>query len=106
MSTIDDILKTERETAEQLRLAKEQAEKIKKDARTDAARIVSDARAKRAQERQKILEETRARIAQADEKTEKELENARAENTEVFSKKKEDVAKWIVTRILHTDTAE
>jgi len=100
MSTIEEIIKIERDTAAQLETAKKEAEKIKTAAREDAAGIVDDAKAKRKTQSEEIFKITDDQTFEFEKKTMDELNEKLNRRKRLFNQKTGNVADWIVEQII------
>ena len=100
MSTIEEIIKIERDTAAQLESAKKEAEKIKTAAREDAVGIIDDAKAKRKIQSEEIFNETDAQTSEFEKNTMNELNDKLNRSKMSFNQKTGNVADWIVEQII------
>ena len=100
MSTIEEIIKIERDTASQLESAKKEAEKIKTAAREDALGIIDDAKAKRKIQSEEIFDKTDAQTSEFKKMTMNELNEKLSRSKLVFKKQTGNVADWIVEQII------
>ncbi len=100
MSTVEDIVKVEREAAAQLSAARKKAETIKRDGQAEAQQIVTAARAKRSQEAESILAETEKRLAEADACAAKRLQSHLSARKDRFARQAPHVIDWIINQIL------
>ncbi len=100
MSTIEKIIKIERDTAAQLESAKKEAEKIKTAARENAAEIIDDAKAKRKIQSEEILNKTDAQTSEFEKKTMDELNEKLGRSKLLFNRQTGNVADWIVEQII------
>jgi len=100
MSTIEEIIKIERDTAAQLESAKKEAEKIKTAAREDAVGIIDDAKAKRKIQSEEIFNETDVQTSEFEKNTMNELNDKLNRSKMSFNQKIGKVADWIVEQII------
>jgi len=99
MSTIEEIVKVEHEAEARLKSAQAEAEAIKSNGKAEAKKIVTDARAKRADDEKKYLENIESQIKVSADKSQKELETKLKKREEVFKEKVPETVKWIVDEI-------
>ena len=100
MSTIEDIIKIERDTASQLKTAKNEAEKIKTAAREDAAEIIDAAKAERKVQSEKIFNQTDAQTSIYEKEAMGKLNEKLERGELLFNKQTGNVADWIVEQII------
>ncbi|MCK5852970.1 hypothetical protein KAH27_08090 [bacterium] len=100
MSTIEEIIKIERDTAAQLESAKKEAEKIKTAAREEAVIIIDDAKAKRKLQSEEIYNETDTQTSEFENKTMDELNEKLNRSKLSFDRQTGNVADWIVEQII------
>ena len=100
MSTIEEIIKIERDTAAQLESAKKEAEKIKSAAREDAVGIIDDAKVKRKIQSEEIFDKTDSQTAEFEKKTMNELNVKLNRSKLLFNQQTGNVADWIVEQII------
>ena len=100
MSTIEEIIKIERDTAAQLESAKKEAEKIKTAAREDAVGIIDDAKAKRKIQSEEIFNETDVQTSEFEKNTMNELNDKLDRSKMSFNQQTGNVADWIVKQII------
>ena len=100
MSTIEEIVKVEREAESRLKSAQEEAEAIKTAGKAEAKRIVAEARARRAGDEKAYLESVGNQIKASADKNQKELESKLKKRKEVFKIKAPETVKWLVDEIV------
>ncbi len=100
MSTIEEIIKIERETAEKLNSAKKEAEKIKEDARAEAANIIAQAKADRKKQSADIIKNIDSKIAEIEKKKFDEVNQSILSANSSFNQKADSIADWIVEQII------
>ena len=99
MSTIEEIVKVEREAEARLKAAQTEAEAIKTAGKAEAKKIVDDANAKRVADEKKYLENVENQIKELADKSRKELDAKLKKREEVFEEKVPETVKWIVDEI-------
>ena len=100
MSTIEEIIRIERETSAQLDAAKSEAERIKNDARDEAAKIIADAKKQRAEQTVKIISNIDEKIAGIEIQKLNDLNKKMDQANKAFNQKADTVAEWIVEQII------
>jgi len=100
MSTIEEIIRIERETSAQLDAAKSEAERIKNDARDEAAKIIADAKKQRAEQTVKIISNIDEKIAGIEIQKFNDLNKKMDQANKAFNQKADTVAEWIVEQII------
>ena len=100
MSTIEEIIKIERDTASQLKTAKNDAEKIKIAAREDAKEIIEVAKAERKVQSEKIFNQADAQTSIFEKETMGKLNEKLECNELLFNQQTDNVADWIVEQII------
>jgi len=100
MSTIEEIIRIERETSAQLNAAKSEAERIKNDARDEAAKIIADAKKQRAEQTVKIISNIDEKIAGIEIQKLNDLNKKMDQANKAFNQKADTVAEWIVEQII------
>ncbi len=100
MSTIEEIVKVEREAETRLKSAQAEADSIISNGKAEAKKIVADARVRRADDENAYLENIESQIKVSADKSQKELETKLKKREEVFRKKTPETVKWIVDEII------
>ncbi len=100
MSTIEEIVKVEREAEARLKSAQIEAEAIKNAGKAEAEKIVADARTKRADDEKAYFENVEKQIQEAADEKQKELEAKLKKREKVFEEKVPETVKWIVDEII------
>ena len=100
MSTIEEIIKIERESATQLEAAKKEAEMIKTAAREKASEIIEDAKSKKKIQAEEIFKEFEAQTSEFEKHTFDELNQKLNRSKSLFNQQTGNVADWIVEQII------
>jgi len=100
MSTIEEIIKIERESAAQLEDAKKEAEMIKTAAREEAAEIIEDAKSKKKIQSEEIFNKINAQTSDFEKHTIDELNKKLSHSNLLFNQQTGSVADWIVEQII------
>jgi len=102
MSTIEEIVKVEREAEERLKSAQAEAETIKNNAKTQSGKIVAEARAKRVNVEKEYFENIKKKIREEAKEKQIELETELNKRQETFEKKAPETVKWLVDEIIRS----
>ncbi len=100
MSTIEEIIKVERDSATQLETAKKEAEKIKTAAREEAAGIIDDSKNKCKVQAEDIFNKINAQTSEFEKNTMNELNKKLSQSKLLFNQQSDNVANWIVEQII------
>ncbi|RLD09839.1 MAG: hypothetical protein DRI44_07605 [Chlamydiae bacterium] len=100
MSTIEEIIKIEREATSQLEIAKKEAENIKNSAREEAVKILSAAKIECKAQTEDIYNKVDAHTIETEKNTLDQLNKKLNERKIIFSRQCNDVANWIVEQII------
>ena len=100
MSTIEEIIKVERDTVSQLETAKKEAEKIKTEAREKAAEIIDNAKKECKLQAETIFNKADAQTSEFEKKTLNELNEKLNQSKSLFKQQSGQVADWIVEQII------
>jgi len=96
MSTIEEIIKVERDSATQLETAKKEAEKIKTGAREEAARIIDNSKDKCKLQAEDIFNKIDAQTSEFEKNIMNELNEKLTQSKLLFNQQSDNVANWIV----------
>jgi len=100
MSKIDDIVSVEREAAETLQKARDEADAVKRKAQAEAESIVEQARRQRSSEEKAIAAEFDKRIAEEDAGMQKKLDILLAERQEAYNAHAPGATEWVIDRLI------
>ncbi len=100
MSTIEEIVKVEREAEARLKSAQTEAETIKNNGKADAEKIIAEARSRRAGDEKAYFENIKVQINEDAEKKQKMLDAELKKSKEFFDEKAPETVKWLVDEIV------
>ena len=100
MSKINDIVTVEREAAEVLQKARDEADAVKRTAQAEAEGIVEQARRQRSSEEKAIAAEFDKRIAEEDAAMQEKLDILLAERQKAFDAHAAEVTDWVIGRLI------
>ncbi len=100
MSTIEEIVKVEREAEAQLKAAQAEAEAIKRNGKLEAEKIVAEARTKKADYEKSFLESVENKLKISADKNRKNLESKLKKREKVFQEKAQETVEWLLDEII------